>query len=172
MKSKSLIAIWVTLACIFGTSSLAQRQTDTESSTLGTGTTNRLIYLINANAQDQIDGLLKWETELGSRGLTAMIKASGPVLESYPLIFKRLAAKGHEIIGGYSGVCWDMSYQDQFQAILEVKTEMEALTGKPLQVYACKYSSYDENTIRAAEVRPKQTLQKWSRPACPKAPTA
>jgi hypothetical protein len=28
---------------------------------------------------------------------------------------------------------------------------MEILTGKPMRVFACQYSSYDENTIRAAE---------------------
>lgn len=47
-----------------------------------------------------MDGLLRWETELRSRGLTAMIKASGPVLETYPQLFKRLAQDGHKIIGG------------------------------------------------------------------------
>lgn len=43
-----------------------------------------------------------------------------------------------------------MPYEDQYQAMLDVKTDMEALTGKPMQVYACKYSSYNENTVKAA----------------------
>jgi len=63
-------------------------------------TTNRLIYLINAQADEGMGGFLRWETELGCRGLTAMIKASSPVLETYPQLFKRLAQDGREIIGG------------------------------------------------------------------------
>jgi len=51
---------------------------------------------------------------------------------------------------GYADICWDMPYEDQYQAMLDVKTDMEALTGKPMQVYACKYSSYNENTVKAA----------------------
>ena len=141
----------IALIGLSGTTALAQQQTDVENSPSEAATTNGLIYLINANANEEMDGLLRWETELGKRGLTAMIKASGPVLETYPLLFKRLAREGHEIIGGYAGTCWDMPYEDQYQAMLDVKTDMEALTGKPMQVYACKYSSYDENTVKAAD---------------------
>src|SRR5690606_20270494 len=71
-----------------------------------------LIYLINTDAEAEIDSLLKWEQELKARGLTAMIKASNPVLETYPEVFKRLAAEGHAIIGGYPGICWDMPYEE------------------------------------------------------------
>jgi hypothetical protein len=112
---------------------------------------NGLIYLINTDAEAEIDGLLKWEQELGSRGLTAMIKASNPVLETYPEVFKRLAGDGHAIIGGYPGICWDMPYEEQYAAIRSVKEYMEGLTGQPMRVFACTYSSYDENTVRAAE---------------------
>jgi hypothetical protein len=49
---------------------------------------NGLVYLINTDAEAEIDGLLKWGQELKSRGLTAMIKASNPVLETYPELFK------------------------------------------------------------------------------------
>jgi peptidoglycan/xylan/chitin deacetylase (PgdA/CDA1 family) len=112
---------------------------------------NGLIYLINTDAEAQVDGLLKWEQELKARGLTAMIKASNPVLDTYPEVFKRLASEGHEIIGGYAGICWDMPYEDQYQAMKSVKDRMEDLTGRPMQVFVCTYSSYDENTVRAAE---------------------
>lgn len=47
-----------------------------------------------------MDGLLRLETELRPPGLTTMIKASGPVLETYPQLFKRLFQDGREIIGG------------------------------------------------------------------------
>lgn len=112
---------------------------------------NGLIYLINTDPEAEIDGLLKWETELRGRGLTAMIKASNPVLETYPEVFRRLAGAGHEIIGGHSGICWDKPYEEQLDAMASVKTYMESLTGKPMRVFACSYSSYDANTLRAAE---------------------
>jgi hypothetical protein len=112
---------------------------------------NALVYLINTDAEAEIDGLLRWELELRERGLTAMVKASNPVLETYPEVFRRLAQAGHEIIGGYPGICWDMPYEEQLAAMQAVKTSMEALTGRPMRVFACSYSSYDENTMRAAE---------------------
>lgn len=115
------------------------------------GRINGLIYLINTDAEAEIDGLLKWEQELGARGLTAMIKASNPVLETYPEVFRRLATEGHEIIGGYPGICWDKPYEEQYAAMRSVKDYMESLTGRPMRVFACSYSSYDENTVRAAE---------------------
>jgi len=141
----------IALTCLLATAGLAQQQSGEVSSATASANTNGLIYLINAHADEPMDGLLRWETELRTRGLTAMIKASGPVLETYPQLFKRLANEGHEIIGGYAGICWDMPYEEQYQAMLAVKKDMESLTGKPMKVFACKYSSYDENTIRAAE---------------------
>jgi hypothetical protein len=113
---------------------------------------NGLIFLINTQADAEIDGLLRWEQELKARGLTAMIKASTPVLETYPEVFRRLAAEGHEIIGGHPGICWDMPYEEQVAAIGSVKQYMERLTGKPMRVFGgCTYFSSDENTVRAAE---------------------
>ncbi|MDH3263028.1 MAG: polysaccharide deacetylase family protein [Paracoccaceae bacterium] len=112
---------------------------------------NGLVYLIETHPEAEIDGLLRWELELRERGLTAMIKASTPVLETYPEVFRRLAEEGHEIIGGYAGICWDKPYDEQLEAMASVKTYMEGLTARPMRVFACSYSSYDENTMRAAE---------------------
>jgi hypothetical protein len=110
-----------------------------------------MFFLINVDADEDMDGLLRWEQELRSRGLTAMIDVSGPVLDAYPQLFKRLAQEGHAVIGGNSEVCWDVPYDEQYQAMLDVKTNMEKLTGQPMQVFGCKYFSYDENTVKAAE---------------------
>ncbi|MDV7143164.1 polysaccharide deacetylase family protein [Tropicimonas sp. TH_r6] len=151
MKHASHAIAGMALGCLTAAASWAQQQPGVADGGAAPETTNGLIYLINANADEEIDGLLKWEGELRSRGLTAMIKASGPVLETYPQLFRRLAQDGSEIIGGSSQICWDMPYEDQYREILTVKTEMEALTDRPMQVFACKYSSYDENTVRAAE---------------------
>ncbi|WP_299757019.1 hypothetical protein [uncultured Boseongicola sp.] len=91
-----MIGIATSLSCLLGATASAQ-QADSGSETV---TTSELIYLINAQADEEMDGLLRLETELRSRGLTTMIKASGPVLETYPQLFKRLFQDGREIIGG------------------------------------------------------------------------
>lgn len=136
------------LACMLSVAASAQEAPDSGA---GTDPINGLIYLINTDAQAEIDGLLKWEVELRDRDLTAMIKASNLVLETYPEVFRRLAQEGHEIIGGYPGICWDMPYDEQLAAMQAVKAQMESLTDKPMRVFACAYSSYDQNTMRAAE---------------------
>lgn len=112
---------------------------------------NALVYLIETHADEPVDGLLQWELQLRARGLTAMIKASNPVLDRNPELFRRLAGAGHVIIGGYPGICWDMPYEEQLAEMAAVKERMEDLTGEPMQVFACSYSSYDESTLRAAE---------------------
>lgn len=112
---------------------------------------NGLVYLINSHADEPIDGLLRWELELRERELTAIVKVSNPLLEAYPEVFRRLAAAGHEIIGGHSGICWDKPYEEQLAAMAEVKAYMEDLTGQAMRIFAFSYSSYDENTLRAAE---------------------
>jgi hypothetical protein len=116
-----------------------------------TKTINGLIYLIVTHADEEIDGLLQWEQELNNRNITALIKASKPVLEKYPEVFKRLSNEGHEIMVGNPDSCWDMPYQEQYDVMKESMEYVENLTGNPLKVYACKYSSYDENTVKAAE---------------------
>lgn len=117
----------------------------------GTATTNGMIFLINVDADEEMDGLLQWEKELKSRGVTAMVDVSGPVLDAHPQLFKRLAQGGHAVIGGNQDVCWDVPYEEQYEAMQAVKANVESLTGKPMQVYGCKYFSYDENTVKAAE---------------------
>jgi hypothetical protein len=145
MRNTIASPVAIALACMIALPAAAQQESAAGAPI------NGLIYLINTHADEAIDGLLKWEQELKARGLTAMIKASNPVLETYPEVFKRLASEGHAIIGGYPGVCWDMPYEDQYAAIKSVKEYMEGLTGEPMQVFACSYSSYDENTVKAAE---------------------
>lgn len=72
MGRKSLKGAALRLACLVGTAAAAQQA----ESGLESITTNGLVYLINTHADKDIDGLLRWESELRSRGLTAMIKAS------------------------------------------------------------------------------------------------
>lgn len=111
---------------------------------------NGLVYLIQNDPADTADGLLKWEMELNKRGLTALVKASKSVLEKYPQVFKKLATEGNVVMGGYAAICWDMPYEKQYQAMKETKDYMEKLTGRKMLVFACQYSSYDENTVKVA----------------------
>ena len=112
---------------------------------------NGLIYLIQSDPEDTVDGILKWERELKERNLTALVKASQDVYEKYPEVFDRLSDEGHIIAMGNPDVCWDMPYEEQYQVMKDAKEYMESLTGNPLRVFACKYSSYDENTLKAAD---------------------
>jgi len=110
---------------------------------------NGLIMLIEF---EKIDGILQWEKQLEERNLTALIKVQDNVLKKYPQVFKRLAEKGHEIAGGYSeGVCWDMPYEEQLRRMKTSKEFIEKITGKKMRVYSCRYFSYDENTLKAAD---------------------
>ena len=109
MKSSYVYLAMVAVVCSLSTSAVAQQPQPLAAATPaanqpGHASINGLIYLINTDPEAEIDGLLKWEGELKSRGLTAMIKASNAVLETYPEVFKRLAGEGHEIIGGYPGI--------------------------------------------------------------------
>lgn len=67
------------VCCLLGGSVVLAQTTDTG---LETEATNGLIFLINAHPDEDMDGLLRCEQELRSRDLSAMIKASGPVLET------------------------------------------------------------------------------------------
>ena len=111
---------------------------------------NGLVFLIENEAD--ITGLLKWEKELDKIGITALVKAEKKVFEQYPNFFRRLASKGYEIAAGYSGApCWDMPYSKQYEIMKEYQEFTEGIIGKKIRVFSCKYFSYDENTIRAAE---------------------
>lgn len=111
--------------------------------------TNSLMMLIEF---EEVDGILQWEKELDSRGLTALIKAQDNVLEENPEIFERLANKGYEIAGGYDEApFWDIPYEEQHNLLRESKELVESITHKPMRVFGSRYFAYDENTLKAAE---------------------
>jgi hypothetical protein len=101
---------------------------------------------------EKIDGILQWEKELDSRGLTALIKVQDNVLKENPEVFKRLADKGYEIAGGYSiAPFWDMSYEEQYNYLKESKELVEKITGKKMRVGSSRYFAYDETTLKVAD---------------------
>lgn len=112
-------------------------------------TTNGLIMLIEF---EKIGGVRHWESELDRRGLTALIQAQHNVLQKYPEDFARLSAKGYPIAGLYAEKAfWDVSYDEQFARMREVKEAVEEITHKPMRVFGSRYFAYDENTLRAAD---------------------
>lgn len=112
-------------------------------------TVNGMIMLIESK---KIEGILQWEKELDSRGLTALIQVQENVLREYPEVFKRLADKGYKVAGIYAkGAFWGLSYEKQYEYIKEAKDLVEGITEKKMEVIGSAYFAYDENTLKAAE---------------------
>ncbi len=110
---------------------------------------NGMIMLIEF---ESVDGIIQWEKELDSRGLTALVKVQNNVLEEHPEVFQRMANKGYEIAGGYDEApFWDMPYDQQHQYLQESQELVERVTGQPMRVFGSRYFAYDENTLKAAD---------------------
>ncbi|NLZ96797.1 MAG: polysaccharide deacetylase family protein [Candidatus Magasanikbacteria bacterium] len=109
---------------------------------------NALMMLIEF---ERIEGILQWEKELDSRGLTALVEVRDEFLKLHPEVFKRLADKGYEIAGVYNQTpFWDMSYEEQYKHLKDAKDLVENITGKKMRVFGAQYFSYDETTLKAA----------------------
>lgn len=149
MKKKNFFGIGASLLLLsflfLGSAcSLKKPQTEIKEETK----INALMMLIEF---ERIEGILQWEKELDSRGLTALVKVQDNILEEYPEVFKRLADKGYEIAGGYDQApFWDMSYEEQYGYLKEAKDLVENITGKKMRVFGARYFSYDETTLKAA----------------------
>jgi len=143
----SIIILFLSLLCVWG---FLEVKTSWPFVALPKQKINGLVFLIE-NSQE-IEGILKWEKELDQKGLTALIKANQGVIEKYPHVFQRLAQKGHEIALGYSdSTCWDMPYAEQLSIMKEYKEFGENIIGQPIRVFSCKYFSYDQSTLDAAQ---------------------
>lgn len=139
---KSIIIIVLLFVLVFGF--LNQKNLKNQ------GKINGLIFLIE-NTND-INGLLKWEKELELRGIKALIKLEKNVFETHPDLVKRLVKNGHEIAVGYSQQnCWDMPYDEQYEIMKEYIEFVEDIIEKPVKIFSCKYFSYDQNTVKAAQ---------------------
>lgn len=110
---------------------------------------NGMIMLIEF---EKIEGVLNWEKELDSRGISALVKVQDNVLEEHPGVFKRLASKGYEIAGGYDiEPFWGMPYEDQYEHMKASQEFIYSITGKKMRVFGSRYFAYDENTLKAAD---------------------
>lgn len=140
-----IIGVFITsIAFLFLSKSLVKH-----SLPLKEKSTNALMMLIEF---ERIEGILQWEKELDSRGLTALINVQANILKEYPEVFRRLAGKGYEIAGSYDEKpFWDMPYEEQYNNMKAAKESLEAILKKKVRVFGSRYFAYDENTLKAAQ---------------------
>ncbi len=98
------------------------------------------------------DGLVNFVNELNSRGIYSLLSASPDFIEENCDVIKELLNYKMDIVSqNPEGSFWDISYEEQYQAIKNAKDKIEACTGKPLKVISSTYFASDENTVKAAE---------------------
>ena len=108
-----------------------------------------LIQLIEFH---DIQGIRNWAHALQQRNLKALVFVQRNMLEAYPAEFQWLAQQGHEIAGGYAEEpFWDVPYETQLAEMQATRTQLEAVTGRPMRVFGSRYFAYDENTLKAAD---------------------
>jgi len=98
------------------------------------------------------DGLVNFVNELNSRGIYSLLSASPDFIEENCDVIKTLLDYKMDIVSqNPEGSFWDVSYEEQYQAIKNAKDKIEACTGEPLKVISSRYFASDENTVKAAE---------------------
>jgi glutaredoxin len=98
-------------------------------------------------------GLSNFVNEMHKRDITGVF-FTGPdfVEENCEEVKKLLEYDNIEIMGAYvKDPLWDMSYEDQYNALKDTKERIEACTGEPIRILSSKYQASDENTAKAAE---------------------
>jgi hypothetical protein len=98
-------------------------------------------------------GLSNFVNEMYKRDITGVFY-TGPdfVEENCEEVKKLLEYDNIEIMGAYTkDPLWDMSYEDQYNALKDTKDRIEACTGEPIRILSSKYQASDENTAKAAE---------------------
>jgi arsenate reductase-like glutaredoxin family protein len=98
-------------------------------------------------------GLSNFVNEMYKRDVTGVF-FTGPdfVEENCEEVKKLLEYNNIEIMGAYvKDPLWDMSYEEQYDALKDTKERIEACTGEPIRILSSKYQASDENTAKAAE---------------------
>ncbi len=97
-------------------------------------------------------GLVNFVNELYQRQIPSALLASPEFVQENCEEIKKLTDYGVEIIGSNAEMqFWDMPYEEQHQRISEIKSGIEACTGKPLKIVGSRFFASDENTVKAAE---------------------
>jgi hypothetical protein len=98
-------------------------------------------------------GLSNFVNEMYKRDVTGVF-FTGPdfVEENCEEVKKLLEYNNIEIMGAYvKDPLWDMSYEEQYDALKDTKERIEACTGEPIRILSSKYQASEENTAKAAE---------------------
>ena len=98
-------------------------------------------------------GISNFVNEMYERDVTGVF-FTGPdfVEQNCEEVKKLLEYENIEIMGAYvKDPLWDMSYEDQYDALKDTKDRIEACTGEPVRILSSKYQASDENTAKAAE---------------------
>ena len=97
-------------------------------------------------------GLVNFVNEMYKRDIPGLLLASPNFIEENCDDIKEVLKHNVEIIGSNpSGVFWDMPYEEQYDAIKDMKETIEACTGEPLRIVGSRYMASDVNTVKAAE---------------------
>jgi len=98
-------------------------------------------------------GLSNFVNEMYKRDITGAF-FTGPdfVEENCEEVKKILEYDNIEIMGAYTkDPLWDMPYEEQYDALKDVKDRIEACTGQPVRILSSKYQASDENTAKVAD---------------------
>jgi len=97
-------------------------------------------------------GLVNFVNEMYKRDIPGLLLASPDFIEENCEDIKQILKHNVEIIGSNpSGVFWDMPYEEQYDAVKDMKNTIETCTGQPLRIVGSRYMASDENTVKAAE---------------------
>jgi glutaredoxin len=98
-------------------------------------------------------GLSNFVNEMYKRGITGVFFTGPDFVEEHCEEVKKLLEYDNiEIMGAYvKDPLWDMSYENQYNALKDTKDRIEACTGEPVRILSSKYQASDENTAKVAD---------------------
>lgn len=97
-------------------------------------------------------GLANFVNELYRRGIHAYLMVGADFIEKNCEDVKKLLPYNLEIAGSsLEAPFWDKPYEEQKEAIVDLKERIEACTGQPLRVISARYMGTDLTTIEVAQ---------------------
>lgn len=97
-------------------------------------------------------GLANFVNELYQRGIHGYLMVGADFVEENCEDIKKLLPYNLEIAGSsLEDPFWDKSYEEQKEAIVNLKERIEACTGQPLRIISARYMGTDLTTIEVAQ---------------------
>jgi hypothetical protein len=97
-------------------------------------------------------GLVNFVNELQKRNIPGLLHVSGDFVEENCDTIRELLKYDMEIMASLGGQpFWDIPYEEQKQAILKIKEQVESCTQNPVKIISSPYMASDINTLKAAE---------------------